>query len=61
MAQSGVVTTPPPTRTIDWQSLVVRQWGAEYLQPDIAYVWSNGRRFEDDMGYGGIYRPNEQS
>lgn len=45
------------SRTFDWRSMVVSQWGEEWNRPDTAYVWSEGRRFDcTDQYTSGIYR-----
>ena len=45
-------------RTLSWQDLVVREWGAEWGRPDIAYEFSNGRQANCTDQYGqGIYNP----
>jgi hypothetical protein len=43
-------------RTLNWQELVVREWGTEWGRPDIAYEFSNGRTADcTDQYRGGIY------
>ena len=49
-------TNAPSSRVIDWAALVRKAWGPEYDQPDKAYEWSNGRKFDStDGARGGIY------
>lgn len=45
-------------RTFSWRELVVREWGAEWGRPDIAYEFSNGRTANSTDQYKvGIYNP----
>lgn len=45
-------------RTLSWRELCVREWGAEWGRPDIAYEFSNGRKANATDQYGrGIYDP----
>lgn len=45
---------------IDWLTLVQKSWGKEWKKPDIAYEWSNGRKFEDTTEQGGsFYEPTQ--
>lgn len=54
MAQSP--TPPVPTlRVIDWGAAVRKAWGDAWSQPEIAYEWSNARKFEDSGANGGPY------
>lgn len=54
----------PPTlgykvssRTDSWEQRVIKEWGSEYRKPDIAYEFSNGRKFDCTDQYNtGIYR-----
>jgi hypothetical protein len=39
----------------DFASLVRKEWGDEFFQPDGAYAFSNGRTFNDAGYRGGIY------
>ena len=46
------------TRDVDWESLVSKAWGKEYIKPEVAYEFSNGRKFEDTTEQGGsFYEP----
>lgn len=44
-------------RDLNWQQLVQRAWGAEYVAPDKgAYEFSNGRKWDStDRGLTGLY------
>lgn len=44
-------------RDLNWQQLVQRAWGAEYVAPDHgAYEFSNGRKWDStDRGLTGLY------
>ena len=46
------------TTTIkSWEQQVVKAWGPEYRKPDIAYEFSNGRKFDSTDQYStGIYK-----
>jgi hypothetical protein len=48
------------TRTISWQDMVMRAWGAEWNAPDRGiYEWSSGRKFDStDRNDTGIYNSN---
>lgn len=51
-----VPTTPPPSRSQDWGSLVREAWGDEWLKHETVYRFRNGRRFlSSDYGSAGIY------
>lgn len=60
------MTTPtiPPqngkkvtTRSVSFQDLVVREWGAEWNKPDVAYQFSNGVTKDcTDQYQTGFYR-----
>lgn len=44
--------------TLSWQELVIREWGSEWGQPDIAYEFTGGRTANaTDMYHQGIYNP----
>lgn len=45
------------TRTVSWESMVVKAWGGEWAAPDHGiYEFSNKRRFDStDRGITGIY------
>lgn len=45
------------TRTINYSALVRKEWGENWNKPDIAYEFSNGRKFLDtDRSESGVYR-----
>jgi hypothetical protein len=60
MARGSVPTTPPIVVTLDWGSLVRKQWGDEWHQPQIVYRFSNGRKFIEMDGQGGPYSPEDK-
>jgi hypothetical protein len=42
------------SRTIDYGAMVRKQWGKEWNKPEIAYEFSNGRKFDEtkyEQGY----------
>lgn len=44
--------------TTSWRELVLREWGAEWGRPDVAYEFPNGRRANSTDQYKqGIYNP----
>ncbi len=50
-------TKPVTTRVLNWAAEVRKAWGDEYQKPDVAYEFSNGRKFESsDRGTTGFYR-----
>lgn len=55
MARGGVPFTPPSTRTISFGAEVRRAWGDEWGKKDIAYKFSNGRKFNVSEPNGGPY------
>lgn len=55
MARSGVPILPPVTRTIDFGALVKKAWGDEWGKKDVAYEFSNGRKFAASEPNGGPY------
>jgi len=55
MARGGVPTLPPVTRSISFGALVRQAWGDEWGKKDIAYEFSNGRKFQDSAPNGGPY------
>lgn len=55
MARSGVPLTPPYTRTVDYGSLVRKAWGDNWMKKDVAYEFSNGRKFAASEPNGGPY------
>ena len=55
---NGINTDPPTQRVIDFKSLVVKAFGDQWLKPETAYEFSNGRKFESsDQSTSGIYVP----
>jgi hypothetical protein len=53
-----MATTPAPlnnTTLKDMKTLVLKQWGKKWNEPEIAYRFSNGREFEDSGAQGGPY------
>lgn len=55
MARSGVPTLPPVTRTIDFGAQCKASWGDEWGKKDVAYEFSNGRKFAASEPNGGPY------
>lgn len=52
MASKKVTTT-----TVSASALTKKMWGAEYNKPDVAYVFSNGKKFvSTDRSTTGVYR-----
>lgn len=47
--------TKVSTKILDWAALVKKAWGPEWNEPDIAYQFSNDRKFKDSGSDGGIY------
>jgi hypothetical protein len=47
------------TSTRTWKEIVQRAAGKDSNKPDIAYEFSNGRKFEDRGANGGPYQPSE--
>lgn len=44
------------TRTLDLGAEIKKRWGAEWGKSDIAYEFSNGRKFENsDRSESGVY------
>lgn len=44
------------TRVIHIGAEIKKQWGAEWSRPDVAYEFSNGRKFDStDSSESGIY------
>lgn len=60
MPRGSVPTTPPIFREINYGALVRQQWGDEWLRPDIAYRFSNGRTF-DNPNPGALYNGTNTS
>ena len=55
---NAINTDPPTQRVIDFKSLVVKAFGDQWLNPETAYEFSNGRKFESsDQSTSGIYVP----
>ena len=49
-------TTPPVTmKPLDYAALVAKVEGEDYKKPEVAYVFSNNRKFNDSGSNGGIY------
>lgn len=42
-------------RVLDWKQMVYRQLGTDRSKPEDAYVFSNGRKFQDKGTNGGPY------
>ena len=58
MADQTNGSAPPTVRIIDWQGLVRKAWGDEWLKKEKVYECSDGRKYEStDSGTTGIYRP----
>ena len=55
MAQGSVPTKPPTFREIDYGARVRNAWGDEWHKKDVAYQFSNGRKFVDPGANGGPY------
>lgn len=44
-------------RTFSFSALVKKKWGKEWTKPDVAYQFSNGRRFySTDRAESGVYK-----
>lgn len=41
------------TKIIDWAAEVRKAWGPEWSEPDVAYQFSNDRKFKSTDGAGG--------
>ena len=52
---SGVPLLPPNSREISYSDLVRKMWGDEWHKKEIAYQFSNGRKFDDSGANGGPY------
>ena len=45
------------TRKINLSAQIKNVWGTDYSRPDIGYVFSNGRQFDNtDRSESGIYK-----
>ena len=56
VAPTGTPTPNDPTfKTVDLGAEVIRMWGAEWNKPEIAYEFSNGKKFELRTGDAAIY------
>lgn len=55
MPRSGVPLLKPVTRTIDFGAECKRAWGDEWGRKDIAYNFSNGRKFDASEPQGSVY------
>ena len=53
-----MATTPPPLRNYvlkDMKTLVLKEWGKKWNEPEVAYEFSGGRKFDDPGVNGGPY------
>lgn len=52
-----MAANPPPvtTKPIDYAALVKKAEGEEWNKPEVAYEFSNNRKFNDSGSNGGIY------
>lgn len=53
-----MATTPTPQNNYtlkDLKSLVLKEWGKKWAEPETAYQFSNGRKFDDSGVNGGPY------
>lgn len=55
MPRSGVPLLPPTTREISFGGLVKQAWGDDWGKKDVAYEFSNGRKFAASEPNGGPY------
>lgn len=55
MARGGVPTLPPVTREVDFGALCQQSWGDDWGKKDVAYEFSNGRKFAASEPNGGPY------
>lgn len=55
MPRSGVPPLPPFTRTISFGAVVRQVWGDDWLKKDVAYEFSNGRKFAAPEPEGSFY------
>ena len=55
MPRGGVPTKPPTFSTINWGAYVRKSWGEDWHKPDVAYEFSNKRKFNDPGANGGPY------
>ena len=39
------------TQEINWRAKVIESWGDEWGKPDIAYQFSNGRKFDEGEAF----------
>lgn len=46
---------PVVTKPLDYAQLVRQLWGDQYNKSEVAYEFSNGRKFEDSGSNGGPY------
>jgi len=45
----------PTFRIVNWLSEVMKAWGDQWHEPEVAYKFSNEREFKDSGDNGGIY------
>lgn len=55
MARSGVPLLPPTVREVDAGALARKAWGDDWGKKDVAYEFSNGRKFAASEPNGGPY------
>lgn len=55
MPRSGVPPLPPFTRTVAFGAIVRQVWGDDWLKKDVAYEFSNGRKFAAPEPEGSFY------
>ena len=55
MPRSGVPRLPPTVRIVEYGALVKKAWGDDWLKKDVAYEFSNGRKFAASEPNGGPY------
>ena len=51
-----MITETVKTRVINWAAEVRKEWGEEWNKPEIAYEFSNDRKFEDTGDNNGVYQ-----
>lgn len=61
MATKRIPTDLPNTRTIDWGGEIRKAWGDEWHKREVAYKFSNGRKFETSTPNGGPYGDSAES
>lgn len=55
MARNQVPVTPPTFSTQDWAAQVRLAWGDAWHKKEVAYEFSDGRKFVDPGAQGGPY------